>query len=116
MGKINCIKAYWSAYFSTIIKCCETYKIKEPEFQVIWSILEDAIIVVKTSITLSFKLHMPGEPVFNFSLYFLLFIVIIWVRTKVCININVNYSLCGQVVLSENYSLKTFIELWWISM
>jgi len=118
MGKINCIKPYWSAYFSTIIKCSETYKIKEPEFKVIWSILEDQLLlwkpvtntklpifVMKTSITLNFKLHMPEEPVFYFSLYFLLFIIIIiiWVCTKVCININVNYSLCGQVVLSENY-------------
>jgi len=68
MGKINCIKAYWSAYFSTIIKCCEKYKIKEPEFQVIWSNPGRSIIVVKTSITLNFKLHMPEEPVFTFSL------------------------------------------------
>ena len=53
---------------------------------------------------------MPEEPVSNFSLYFLLFIVTIWACTKLCININVNYSFCGQFVFSENYSLKTFNE------
>jgi len=47
-GKINGIKADWSAYFSTTIKCCETYKIKRARISSYLINPGRSIIVVKT--------------------------------------------------------------------